>query len=144
MSAASLKGKPVAATNWEPLVEALRGELKEFGGLIRLLEIEQNQLLARTGGPGFSSTELAGQIKAVEKHTCERKALMNGSAGGVVPGSQIVASYPVDIQPLLTALFSEVETLEFRAKERMVQNKWLRERESVRLDVGTNRAISIA
>ncbi|HUG13075.1 MAG TPA: hypothetical protein VMM36_18810 [Opitutaceae bacterium] len=124
--------KDRSKTEWEPLIAALRAELQEFGGLIRLLNDEQDNILAnpahvatppesiiRQHALAFMSARIRGGLMTLPGSNGERRA---------ATAPEILEDAPDEIRPLLGALFMEVENLALRAGDRTYQNDWLRKR----------------
>lgn len=119
-------------SDWEPLIAALRVELQEFGGLIRLLNDEQDAIFSNPSRVASVPESIKRQHAIALMSTRIRTGLM------VVPGTgddrraasiaEIIDAAPDEFQPLLGALFSEVEKLALRAGDRANQNDWLRKR----------------
>ena len=118
---------------WDELVAALRDELQESGGLIRLLN-QQTTALYR-----YDATEnehLEHQIRAQIRITVRcrqarelilRQTAANFALGEEASSEMILARFPGYVQPLLEALCTEVECLNERLVERFRQNQQLKE-----------------
>jgi hypothetical protein len=130
--ATSTYSKMHSKSEWEPLIGALRAELQEFGGLIRLLNDEQDKILANpahiTTAPesirrqhalAFMSARIRGGLMTLPGSNGERRSATT---------PEILEDAPDEIRPLLGALFREVENLALRAGDRTYQNDWLRKR----------------
>jgi hypothetical protein len=119
-------------SDWEPLIAALRVELQEFGGLIRLLNDEQDAILSKANQIAVASESIARQQALAQMSTRIRNGLMVlpglGDERRAAPAPEIIEAAPDEFQPLLGALFSEVEKLSLRACVRAQQNDWLRKR----------------
>lgn len=121
-----------STSDWEPLIAALRAELQEFGGLIRLLNDEQDTISSNPASVLGTPESITRQHALALMSSRIRHGLMvvPGPHGELRVGSaaEIIANAPDGIRPLLGALFSEVEKLAMRAGDRASQNDWLRKR----------------
>lgn len=119
-------------TPWESLVTALRAELQEYGGLLRLLDAEQDRIFADPATVATPPEAVARQHALAMKCTHARMGFMPGAANRPgrknVSAQEVSGSVPSDVRPLLSALFSEVDKLALRAADRTHQNDWLRRR----------------
>jgi hypothetical protein len=135
-------------SEWEPLIAALRAELQEFGGLIRLLTDEQDNILANPAHVSTTPESISRQHALAFMSARIRGGLMTlpGSNGerrtATVP--EILQGAPEVIRPLLGALFREVESLALRAGDRTYQNDWLRKRAPMLAAAATGRATAEA
>jgi hypothetical protein len=120
--------------DWDQLVGALRDELQEKGGLIGLLN-QQTETLYR--GDSAENERLEGQIRTqlelILRSTEGRNDAVRRSASAFhlkpdVQSNEVIRGFPDFVHPLLEALFSEVERLSGRVKERLKQNEGLKER----------------
>jgi hypothetical protein len=120
--------------DWNELVDVLREELQEKGGLIQLLNQQTEVLYLRLPD---DNRRLEEQIRkqSLLTSTCTQKreqnvrelaARMNLADG--VGTSEILVRFPQYVQPLLEALFSEVDRLSGRMEERLSQNQQLKTR----------------
>lgn len=118
--------------DWGPLIAALRAELQEFGGLIRLLNDEQDAIFSNPHQVATVPGSITRQHALALMSTRIRAGLMvlPGPGGGrrAALAPEIIDAAPDEFQPLLRALFSEVEKLASRAGDRASQNDWLRRR----------------
>lgn len=122
--------KPAAQT-WDPIVEALRGELEEYGGLLRLFEEQQQKIFIRESeGVAALVPQLEQQAVAVRVRRGAREKLVREF--GVARGRgadqslrQLLPEFPADVRPLLEALIDEVNHLVHRARQRSRQNRLL-------------------
>jgi hypothetical protein len=118
---------------WDDLVAALREELQENGGLIRLLN---QQTLALYRHDGVENERLEDQIRAQIRVTSRcrqtRELILRQTAANFALGEEaapeaILARFPGYVQPLLEALWTEVGYLNGRTVERLRQNQQLKE-----------------
>jgi hypothetical protein len=122
------------AVGWDQLVAALRNELQEKGGLIRLLN-QQTELLFRRNIEENDKIEEAirQQSRLTMRCTQERDFILRQIAAAMqlpenVETKQVLQRFPEYVQPLLEALFSEVDRLSGRVEDRLRQNETLKER----------------
>jgi hypothetical protein len=118
----------------DQLVDSLRNELQEKGGLIRLLN-QQTELLYQRDPRGNERVEeqIRGQLRLVSRCTQSRELILRETATRLnlrdeADAAEIVQGFPEYVQPLLEALFAEVERLSGRMQERLRQNQELKVR----------------
>jgi hypothetical protein len=119
---------------WDQLVDALRNELQEKGGLIRLLN-QQTETLYRSDNAENERLEeqIRVQLRLISRCTQGRELALRQTASRFelnedVQSSEVIRSFPEYVHPLLEALFSEVDRLSNRMQERLRQNQGLKER----------------
>ena len=123
----------------DSLVAALRAELQEFGGLLRLLNEEQDQILGDpTISPSIALSIERQLAKAGEAVRVRRDRMI--LSGGVATEEEIVVAAPVEMRPLVSALFSEVKSLSSRVDVFVTQNEWLRVRAAQFPELNARRA----
>jgi hypothetical protein len=113
---------------WDELVAALRDELQENGGLIRRLN-QQTEALYRHDGA--ENQRLENQIRVTIRCRQARELILRQTAANLALGEgasseAILARFPGYVQPLLEALWTEVERLNGRTVERLRQNQQLK------------------
>ena len=120
--------------DWDELVSALRDELQEKGGLIRLLN-QQTEALYRRDHTENERLEdqIRNQIRLATQCRQRRDLILRQTAVEMdLPDdpatNEILARFPEYVQPLLEALFLEVDRLSGRLEERLRQNQLLKER----------------
>jgi hypothetical protein len=120
--------------DWDQLVDALRDELQEKGGLIRLLNLQTETLYRRDNDTGERVEEqIRSQLRLIAKCTQHRDAVLRQTASRFqlneeAGTNEIIHSFPEYVHPLLEALISEVDRLSNRMEERLKQNQELKER----------------
>jgi hypothetical protein len=119
---------------WDQLVDALRNELQEKGGLIRLLN-QQTETLYRSDTAENERLEeqIRVQLRLISRCTQGRELALRQTASRFelnedVQSNEVIRSFPEYVHPLLEALFSEVDRLSNRMQERLRQNQGLKER----------------
>jgi len=120
--------------DWDQLVDALRDELQEKGGLIRLLN-QQTETLYRSDTVENERLEeqIRVQLRTISRCTQGREMALRQTASRFqlnedVQSNEVIQSFPEYVHPLLEALFSEVDRLSNRMQERLRQNQGLKER----------------
>jgi hypothetical protein len=120
--------------DWDQLVDALRDELQEKGGLIRLLNQQTETLYRRdTAENERLEGQIRTQLRLVARCTQGREFALRETASKFhlnddVQSNEVIRSFPEYVHPLLEALFSEVDRLSSRMEERLKQNQGLKER----------------
>jgi len=119
---------------WDQLVDALRDELQEKGGVIRLLN-QQTEVLYRRDVSAVSQVgeQIRGQLCLATRCTQARELILRQIASQMKSGedidrSAILDQFPEYVRPLLEALFGEVDRLSGRMEERLKQNQQLKDR----------------
>jgi hypothetical protein len=120
--------------DWDQLVDALREELQEKGGLIQLLN-QQTETLYRSDVEENERLEeqIRIQLRLIARCTQSRELALRQTASRFqlnedVQSNEVIRSFPDYVHPLLEALFSEVDRLSNRMQERLRQNQGLKER----------------
>lgn len=120
--------------DWDHLVGALRIELQERGGLIGLLNQQTETLYRRDAAENERLEEqIRIQLELIMRSTQGRDHAVRQTASAFhlnedVQSNEVIRGFPDFVHPLLEALFSEVERLSIRMKERLKQNEGLKER----------------
>jgi hypothetical protein len=120
--------------DWDQLVDALRDELQEKGGLIPLLNLQTETLYRRD--PAASERvedQIRAQLHLIARCTQHRATVLRQTASRFrlneeVGTDEIIHCFPEYVHPLLEALVSEVDRLSNRMEERLKQNQELKER----------------
>jgi hypothetical protein len=120
--------------DWEQLITALRKELQEKGGLIGLLN-QQSNILYRCDALENKRLEelILSQLDLVSRSTQGRDEAIRQTASPFhlnedVQSDEFIRRFPDFVHPLLEALFSEIDRLGQRVKERLKLNEGLKER----------------
>jgi cell division septum initiation protein DivIVA len=120
--------------DWDQLVDALRDELQEKGGLIRLLNQQTETLYRRdTAENERLEEQIRAQLRLIARCTQDREFALRQTAVKLhlnddVQSNEVIRGFPEYVHPLLEALFSEVDRLNNRMEERLKQNQGLKER----------------
>ena len=121
-------------SDWNQLVEVLREELQEKGGLMQLLNQQTEVLYLLLPDENRRLEEqIRKQLLETSRCTQKRQRTLRELAArmnlpdGAGP-KEMVVRFPEYVQPLLEALFSEVDRLSGRMEERLRQNQQLKTR----------------
>ena len=115
----------------ELLVERLRSELEEYGGLLALLEDQQNAIVARAPDRVLEvNTEINDQMRMIHMRREAREQFVSTLAVKLnqKPNStlrSLLSFFRKPIQPLLEALIDEINSHVTRARRRAQQNQML-------------------
>ncbi|HYY26555.1 MAG TPA: hypothetical protein VE860_01340 [Chthoniobacterales bacterium] len=120
--------------DWNQLVDALRDELQEKGGLIRLLDQQVQAVYRRdTRENERLEEQIRLQLRVIARSTQFRELILRQSASSFqmsedVHVNELIANFPDFVRPLLEALVTEVDRLSNRLQERLGQNEGLKQR----------------
>jgi hypothetical protein len=120
--------------DWDYLITALRNELQEKGGLIGLLNQQANILYRCDADENERlEEEIRTQMDMVSRSTQGRDEAVRQTASAFhlnedAQSNEVIGGFPDFVHPLLEALFSEIERLSHRVKERFTQNEGLKRR----------------
>jgi hypothetical protein len=120
--------------DWNQLVDALRDELQEKGGLIRLLDQQVQAVYRRdTHQNEYLEEQIRLQLRVIARSTQIRESILRQSASSFqlsedVRVNELIAHFPDFVRPLLEALVTEVDRLSNRLQERLGQNEGLKQR----------------
>jgi flagellar biosynthesis/type III secretory pathway chaperone len=112
----------------EPLIAALRDELQHYGEMLALLDLQQEQVKARSAAEIFQSISLiqaqAAAIQAARQHReqCRGAAALACRRPENAPFTDLIPLLPPDYRPLLQALVDENNQLLGRVRQRARQN----------------------
>lgn len=115
----------------ELLIELLRSELEEYGGLLALLEDQQAAIVARTADRVLEiNTSINDQMRMIQMRREARESFAAGLAEKLnqSPSSslrEMIRFFRKPIQPLIEALIGEINNLVTRARRRAQQNQML-------------------
>ncbi len=120
---------PAAVPTWTPVVEALRSELAEYGGLLQLIDGQQKKIFALDSeGVAEFVPQLEQQAETARERRDEREAVVRDFARAhgqptERPLRQMLTAFPAEVRPLLEALIDEINHLLQRTKQRTRQNQ---------------------
>lgn len=116
---------------WQPLVDLLRLELQEYGGLFNLLARQQDQIVDRRPDAILSiNDEIEAQTQAVSDLRTRREQMvddLHARAGAVGSDTlrSIIPHFPATVQPLLEALMNDINHMLRRNRQKARQNHLL-------------------
>ena len=118
-------------TFYQQVIDALRAELNEYGGLLHLFQQQQQYVLHHDPAGFLSLNEgVEEQIQRSIEKRLERERLVRETAiqAGVDPTSPLTSLLPYcpePFRPLLSALIEEINDLLHRTQRRLRQNHML-------------------
>lgn len=119
------------AADWQPLVELLREELQEYGGLFNLLGRQQDQIIERKPDAILllndeidAQTQLVGDLRSRREQFVARLH-ERAKATGTVTLRSILPYFTPDVQPLLEALMTDINHMLRRNRQKARQNHLL-------------------
>lgn len=118
-------------TDWQILVDALRKEVEEYGGLLNLFDQQQAAVLRRDADTVLTTVgAIEQQIKTIDQCRQSRESVMRTYCGrlglsGDLPLRSLLGYFPEPVRPLVDALIEEVNSLIMRSKRRAQQNQML-------------------
>jgi flagellar biosynthesis/type III secretory pathway chaperone len=118
-------------SDWEPLIDILRNELQEYGGLFNLLGQQQDRIIERKPDAVLSiNDEIELQTRTVAELRGRRESFVDdllARVGQPVPGSlrKLIPHLPDFVQPLLEALMTDINHMVRRNRHKARQNHLL-------------------
>jgi len=115
----------------EPLIEALREELQQYGEMLALLDQQQERIVQRNAPEISASVDrINAQSEVIQKARAERGVRQRELAESLRLGqgatlADLIQKLVPKYQPLLQALFQENNRLLFRVQQRAQQNHLL-------------------
>jgi flagellar biosynthesis/type III secretory pathway chaperone len=115
----------------ELLIELLRSELEEYGGLLALLEDQQAAIIARSPDQVLEiNTSINDQMRMIQlrREAREEFAICLAIKLNQFPNSslrELIGFFRQPIRPLIEALIDEINSLVTRARRRAQQNQML-------------------
>jgi flagellar biosynthesis/type III secretory pathway chaperone len=114
-----------------PLIELLRLELQEYGGLFNLLGRQQDRIIHRQPDEILvlndeidAQTQTVGELRGRREQMVEElhdRAAVTGS----VTLRSLIPHFPADVQPLLEALMNDINLMLRRTRQKARQNHLL-------------------
>lgn len=117
--------------DWDPLVDLLRKEVQEYGGLFNLLETQQKQIFKREADTVLTINEevesymLDMGVLRERREECVREMARRGGCSPDLSLSKMLNYFPEYIRPLLQALVEEVNHMVDRTRRKARQNHLL-------------------
>lgn len=121
----------LAADPQEQIVDALRAELEEYGGLLNVFDEQQQAILNRQPETVLALEDrLAAQLSAVKSKRSHRETLIAGFAGDGRPPSRVsllgtIPAFRESMRPLVEALATEINRLISKTRRKAEQNQLL-------------------
>lgn len=118
----------------QELLSVLRTELQEYGGLLNLLDDQQEKILNRESEALMSvnrQIELQADANRLLKETRERIVGLLANEWGAESKSrvsQLISFFPEPMQPLLETLTTDINGLISKSRRRLEQNRLLLKR----------------
>jgi flagellar biosynthesis/type III secretory pathway chaperone len=113
----------------EQIIDALRSEMQEYGGLLNLFDRQQNAILNRNPDEVTDSDQaIDAQLAAVRARRLQRENLVAALTPDADPHPsllQAILHFPQPMRPLVEALATEVNRLIGRVRRRAQQNQML-------------------
>lgn len=117
-----------AEKDWNPLVDLLRHEVQEYGGLYNLLERQQGEIFQRDPQLVLdTNSEIESYMSAMGSLRDQRETLVREMARGCgadeeQPLSKLLVHFPDFMQPMLQALVDEINAMIRRTRQKARQN----------------------
>ncbi|MBD5778649.1 flagellar protein FlgN [Pelagicoccus sp. NFK12] len=114
--------------DWNPLVELLRNEVQEYGGLYNLLERQQDEIFSRDPELVLkTNSEIESYMSEMGGLREQREAVVRDMARGCgadeeEPLSKLIVHFPDFMQPMLQALVDEINHMIRRTRQKARQN----------------------
>lgn len=114
--------------DWNPLVDLLRNEVQEYGGLYNLLERQQEEIFSRDPELVLqTNAEIESYMAAMGGLREQREAFVQEmarecGAGEELPLSKLIVHFPDFMQPMLQALVDEINAMIRRTRHKARQN----------------------
>jgi flagellar biosynthesis/type III secretory pathway chaperone len=114
-----------------PLIDLLRLELQEYGGLFNLLGRQQDRIIERQPDAILVlNDEIDAQTQTVADLRTRREQMVEelhtrAGAGGAATLRAIIPYFAADVQPLLEALMNDINLMLRRTRQKARQNHLL-------------------
>lgn len=122
---------PTNAPIWEPIVDALRAELQEYGELLILIEKQQTAIQKRNM-PSYLdlSAEIESQAASTSGLRAEREQKVRSLAETLNIEynenlSEMIPGFPAESRPMFSALVDEINKLIHKTQRKAKQNHML-------------------
>lgn len=118
-----------APSRHEQIINALRSEMQEYGGLLNLFDSQQDSILNRMPDAVSENDQaIEAQIATLRARRLERESLVMALTPDANPHPtllQAILLFPQPMRPLVEALATEVNRLIGRVRRRAQQNQML-------------------
>ncbi len=125
----NLEESAVIPNRHEQIIDALRAELQEYGGLLNLFDQQQNAILNRKPDQIADVEQtVEAQLATLRARRTQRENLVTGMTPDLDPHPTLLQSiflFPQPMRPLVEALAAEVNRLIGRVRRRAQQNQML-------------------
>lgn len=118
----------LAEKDWDPLVELLRNEVQEYGGLYNLLERQQEEIFKRDPQLVLdTNAEIEGYMSDMgglreKRESLVREMARTFGADEEQPLSKLLNYFPDFMRPMLQALVEEINHMIGRTRQKARQN----------------------
>jgi flagellar biosynthesis/type III secretory pathway chaperone len=115
-------------SDWDPLIELLREEVQEYGGLYNLLDRQQNEIFNRDPDLVMEiNIEVEAHMKQMDVLRQKRESMVREMAIRCQCDQEwtlkeLLPGFPVFVRPLLEALIDEVNAMVRRTRQKARQN----------------------
>ena len=118
-----------AQSPYEQIIDALRCEIEEYGGLLNVFDEQQQAILHRKPDTVLALEDaIATQLTSVRERRTRRENLVCALSGDTTHRPTLLQSlllFPQPMRPLVEALAEEVNRLIGKARRRAQQNQML-------------------
>ena len=125
----NLEGSAPIANRHEQIIDALRAEMQEYGGLLNLFDQQQEAILNRKPDDIAEIEQtIEAQLATLRARRTLRETLVTGLTPDAEPHPTLLQSillFPQAMRPLIEALAGEVNRLIGRVRRRAQQNQML-------------------
>ena len=127
----NLTQSTISAANWEELLELLRTELQEYGGLIGLLNAQQQSILDRKSDSLVEiNLSVQTQMEASQILQKRRQGFVSHLARNFGRSEQstlteLLPHMPDVTQPMFESIIEEINSLIFNVRRKVSQNQRL-------------------
>lgn len=117
-----------AEKDWDPLVDLLRHEVQEYGGLYNLLDRQQQEIFSRDPQQVLdTNSEIERYMSAmgglrIQRETFVREMARECGADEQQPLSKLLDHFPDFMRPMLQALVDEINRMVGRTRHKARQN----------------------
>ncbi len=117
--------------HWQQLIDALRTEVREYGGLLHLFECQYRCIMRNApdeflafNGVVNDQIEKVGEVRVIRERLVRNYAIAEGLPEEATLSSML-ESGPAALRPLVRALIEEINSLLARTQKRIRQNRIL-------------------
>jgi hypothetical protein len=120
-----------SAFQWEELLDLLRNEMQEYGGLVGLLKDQQDKILSRDPEALIQVNQSVGkQMEASQRLLAKRQGFVSNLAckfgqDKEAPLSDLLSFFPAVTRPMFESIVDEINTLITSVRGKLDQNRRL-------------------